>query len=407
MIEKQAMRERREMKTRHRFISRVTDQRGITAIVVAMVMVLLIGMTALAVDIGYVLATKNELQNVADAAALAATRQLGAIYQTMTYEEQQAYVCDPATILAIAQDVADKNQASGTIAVNDVKIGVWDGVARSFSETLNQPDAVQVRAAREGANAITTFFARIFGIGSFDVWADATAALTGKSEEHPGKVKLPIGISDYFFENPEGGEEDPAYCKKNIVFHPSNDPSSCGGWTTFARKPSNDRTIRRILEGEITNDLILAKNTYFEFTGGDLSVQTFNELLTLYQHDEDAYDVSDEGIRLADGAPDSEKVAIVDKNGNQLEYPDGELRWERHWSTGILVYDGDGYCNNQNQEKLIEGFAQVEITKLLGPPDYPNRYVEGHLVCDLIDSDDSRGSGTYFGVYGSIPGLVE
>ena len=47
---------------------------------VALTITMLVGFVALAVDIGYLMATKNELQNVADAAALAAAGKLGDIY---------------------------------------------------------------------------------------------------------------------------------------------------------------------------------------------------------------------------------------------------------------------------------------------------------------------------------------
>jgi len=58
--------------------------------------------------------TKNELQNIADSAALAATRQLGSIYQGMTYEQQLAYVVgseDETLIKDAAINVAGQNQA--------------------------------------------------------------------------------------------------------------------------------------------------------------------------------------------------------------------------------------------------------------------------------------------------------
>ena len=47
------------------------NQRGSVAVITAILLAALIGIAALAVDIGYVAVSKNELQNVADAAALA------------------------------------------------------------------------------------------------------------------------------------------------------------------------------------------------------------------------------------------------------------------------------------------------------------------------------------------------
>jgi len=52
----------------------LTDQRGVTAIVIALVMVLFVGVAALALDIGHLYLVKNELQNAADAGCLAGAR---------------------------------------------------------------------------------------------------------------------------------------------------------------------------------------------------------------------------------------------------------------------------------------------------------------------------------------------
>ena len=62
-----------------------------TAIMMAVSLTMLIGFAALAVDVGYVMLTKNELQNIADATALGGARWLGDRYSRMTYAQQQAY----------------------------------------------------------------------------------------------------------------------------------------------------------------------------------------------------------------------------------------------------------------------------------------------------------------------------
>ena len=72
-------------------------KRGVVAVYVAIILVVLIGFVALAVDVGYMMVVRNQLQNAADASALAATRQLGDIYEQMSsYQEQQDYECNPA-----------------------------------------------------------------------------------------------------------------------------------------------------------------------------------------------------------------------------------------------------------------------------------------------------------------------
>jgi Flp pilus assembly protein TadG len=47
------------MKIHRHVMSRINDQSGVTAVVVAIVIPILIGITALAVDMGYVMTTKG------------------------------------------------------------------------------------------------------------------------------------------------------------------------------------------------------------------------------------------------------------------------------------------------------------------------------------------------------------
>jgi len=406
------------MEIHRQVASRMNNQSGTTAIVVAIVIVILIGVTALAVDIGYVMATKNELQNLADGAALAAARQLGAIYQTMSYAQQQDYVCDPSTIIPIAQEVGIKNQAGGkniTIDTAEVIIGQWDANGKTLTPTLERPDAVRVTARRDGtANGpVTTFFARILGINSVDISARATAALTGQSTAGPGDVQLPIGISRHFFKSKE------LFCDETITFSPTHDPEACAGWTTFQLSPSNDITIRRILQ-EVSgyeSPETIARKTPFEFIGGDLSQKTFDSLLLLFM--KYGYDVKSDGnpVRTVNGEPDGEPstgpledgypetIPLFGDDGGRLYYPtDPPTPRNKHkWKTKVVVYTWED-CSNPNTEIVIDGFATVILTDVVGAPE---KKVVGQVICKEVDSDDSRGGGGEYGTKGSIPGLVE
>jgi hypothetical protein len=386
--------------------SRIKDQSGVAAILVGIVIVMLIGFTALAVDIGYVMTTRNELQNVADAAALAAARQLGAIYQGMSYDEQQDYVCDPSTIRPIARDVGLRNQAGRrNITINnvDIIIGQWDATSLTFTQTLVHPDAVQVTARRDSSanGPITTFFARILGIDTVNVTADATAALTGQGTSEPGELEIPIGISNYWFNHD--------YCNDEIKFYPTNDPESCAGWNTFTELPSNDITVRRILNEIITSPATTAGATEFSYIGGTLSNPTFDALLTLFQNK--GYDVDSSGnvIEIPSGNPlhdatgTGQEVPLLDDAGNQLLYPDGTPRNKHLWETSVVVYAWDD-CSNANTLIEIAGYARVKITDVL---DAPDKLVKGEVICEYVSSEPTRGGGGEYGTMGSIPGLVE
>ena len=52
----------------------VSEQKGAVAIMVAVSFIVLLGMAAFVIDFGYSWATTNELQNAADAGALAGVR---------------------------------------------------------------------------------------------------------------------------------------------------------------------------------------------------------------------------------------------------------------------------------------------------------------------------------------------
>ena len=73
----------------------IENQRGIAAIVVALGLFVLLGAAAFAVDLGYRNIAQNDLQNMADAAALAGAGELGRQY------------LDPAFIAVDEEAIAD------------------------------------------------------------------------------------------------------------------------------------------------------------------------------------------------------------------------------------------------------------------------------------------------------------
>lgn len=347
------------------------NQRGAAAIMVAIVIVLLLSFTALAVDLGYRHVAKNELQNVADTSALAAARQLGANYEPMNYAQQQSYVCDPAPIVATAQNIAVKNKAGGVnIAVDsaDVVIGIWDGSTKVLTPTLNRPTAVKVTARRDGTTngPVSTFFARIFGSDTMSVTADATAALTGQSTAGPGALPVPIGISRSWFT----GE----FCNQYIQFHPTSGTTGCAGWHTYDSKTHSTSQLTKILngltDGTYASPGAQAGDTLFNFSGGDLSA-----VLSEFENLFNTMRVKNDGVLDNDTDPNT-------------------------WTTGVVVYDLE--CgDNPSGDTLVVGFATVTISEVLGPPPV----IRGMVICENVEQ--GRGSGGNYGTLGSIPGLVE
>ena len=134
------------MKIHHQFIHRLKDQQGVSVVIVALVLPVLIGFAALAIDIGYLYATKNELQNIADAAALAAANEIGNQWSN----EETLNVGD---IKFEIQDVASKNQAAEKYGIGildaEIVIGSYDEDASTKigPQTGAWPTAVRVTAS--------------------------------------------------------------------------------------------------------------------------------------------------------------------------------------------------------------------------------------------------------------------
>ncbi|MCJ7692192.1 MAG: pilus assembly protein TadG-related protein, partial [Sedimentisphaerales bacterium] len=235
-------------------IEKVKNQTGVSAVIVAIVLTMLLGFAALAIDVGYMYVTRNELQNVADASALAAAGYMGSIYKTLSYSEQQTYEFVRSDIVTATNEVAQKNKAAGiNIGINDsdVTIGTWAWDADTDTGTLTPmaspivgPDAVRVIARRDGsANLpITTFFARIFGITDVNVVAQATAALTGPAVVAEGELKTPFALS----------ESNLADCTELITFSPTTE--SCAAWHNFF-DPINAATLPAKMLGLIQGDV--------------------------------------------------------------------------------------------------------------------------------------------------------
>jgi hypothetical protein len=453
------------MKARHQFIHRLKDQRGVSAVIVAIVLALLIGFGALAVDLGYLYATKNELQNIADAAALAGAGMLGVIYADMSFGDQQSYNCaddtyddvhasDVLSIEAAALGVVDglKNRAGWayiSIRAEDILINQWNGTPFEV-DYLYQPDAVRVIARRDGIlnNPLTMWFAKLIGTDSVQVNADATAALTAPTSVAPGVLKLPVALSINHFRPIPCDPDDPP--PPIIHLSPTD---TCAGWHNFF-DAINANAMRWKLLGFIKEDpyqppdqppedpiecalppcggdWLIEKfgwtqaevdaldsdvtaetddSNSFEFQGGDIG--TLFTGAALWWQDED-------GCTKCDPVEDlsGQQLMIPNAEGQQPPppyYPPAPIialfdyfrfrDGDAIWTTTIPIYkDDEGGCLNPNTLLGIEGFTQVEVSNVNPQP--------GRTLDVLIDCDmkiiHARGGGGPGIVKGSIPNLVE
>jgi len=354
--------------------STLSGERGVVAVTVAILSVALFSIAALALDIGNAMVARNELQNVADASALAGARQIGLIYQTLPqgtpYTTYQ--LNSPVVVTNAVQSVALQNEArkvSITIDTSDIVIGIWNPTTRTLTPGTLGPTGVRVTARRDGTTngPVATWLAGIMGINQMSVTATATAALTGSGTVAPGEANAPFGLDEIIFTNP-------AYCGTPIQFYPTNNPpQGCAGWQTFLESPPNANTERQIVEG-LTSDPptyippeISAGETSLEYIGGNVQ-SVFPYLINLF---------------------------------NAKKVPDATSPTGFCWNVVVPVYANQN-CSNPNEPMMTVGFASACVWNVTGAP---TQQIDAMVTCGEVTN--GQGGGGWFGTLGSIPGLVE
>jgi len=228
------------------------NQHGVTMIYVAICIFMILALTALAVDIGHLVVTKNELQNAADAGALAGARYL--------YNDDGTVVNTGSNAIAIAATTTNKgdNTVVIDVAPNDVQRGHWSFTTKTFMpnnstapvdlwnvswETLDANtdfiNAIRVTAWRRkgqtpGSDEIDSWFARIFNFESFVQSATAVAYIGFAGSLRPTDADQPIAICK---QSLKVNDDDPYQCNIGRMLNSgSNDATNnTAGWTNFTQ----------------------------------------------------------------------------------------------------------------------------------------------------------------------------
>lgn len=138
-----------------------SQRRGNIAVWAAILIVVIVGMVAFAVDVGYVALARNQLQASSDSAALAAASVM-ALPGNQHYPEAKKY----AAFHNAAGDPVN-------LAPSDVELGLWDQSARTFTPTGNNVgNAVRVSAKQVNSQL---FFGKVMGTQAFTADAKAVA----------------------------------------------------------------------------------------------------------------------------------------------------------------------------------------------------------------------------------------
>ena len=217
--------------------NRRPNRRGAVVVLVAVLMIPFLAMVAFAVDYGYLLKTKTDLQRVADSASLAAVQDLIPVADGSQ---------DLASVRNAARTYAISNTAANFQVLDaDIEIGRYDpssiysNLSLLSSGTL---DTVRVTVRYDGtANSpVSLFFSRAMGINSVPVTATAAAALQKGSLIKPGSDVLPFAMPQEVWNAHSVGEEWSAYCDGKIKDSFENEIP--GNWGTVDIGNTNNST---------------------------------------------------------------------------------------------------------------------------------------------------------------------
>ena len=238
------------MESRHLY-SQLNNQRGVTAVIVAICLVMLVGFIALSIDVSHILVARNELQNAADAGALSGAGNLYLNDGTAINTNANQFGYDAAVANYSDQLPVEVNWTSGN--TGDVQRGHWSfglgSLARGFypnastatadlwgvtteelDENPNFINAVRVITRRQTA-PVSSFFARIFGYEGFVQTAEAVAYIGFAGTILPAEVDSPIAICKQSLIEADGSYD----CSEGRFINDAagDQDEETGMWTSF------------------------------------------------------------------------------------------------------------------------------------------------------------------------------
>lgn len=265
-----------------------------TVVIVALLFLVFIGFTAVAIDVGHLFIVRNELQNAADAGALAGGRFL--------YSDDGMAVNENSNQIAYQAAMANKSDKTPVDVhwtggnTGDVERGHWSFATRTFTPTdLTQPvnlwdvpaeeldanpafiNALRVKTRREDTTS-ASFFARIFGYENFSLSREAIAYIGFAGTLAPGEADQPIAICK---ESLLVNGQYTCSTGRMITNHEVVAGQESGGWTDFNQDSPcstgvNAEAVRSLICGGGNPDPIMVRQPiathggYIEFAHGML-----------------------------------------------------------------------------------------------------------------------------------------
>ena len=279
------------MKRSHHIKTQLHRQRGSAAIWFALCLPVLIGFAALAIDLARLNLTKTELQNAADAAALA-----GARYLTPQVNSDYNWSAAAKT----AKDVTHLNYANGQLlAVENATIdsGYWNLKEQTFQTTGGAGFVPAIRATVRlsngqtyGPGPVKLFFAPILGITGENIQEASAVAVIAPAGDGTGI--FPFAISKKMFDTywdstnnkpmVDSGNNpiELKYGLDSVYFDKSGTQYTSGTWTTFGTSPASSNNVKDYLEGTLTSNVKIGMTVNLESGVDDDAFHITGDLYT-------------------------------------------------------------------------------------------------------------------------------
>jgi len=406
-------------------VKRITNQTGATAILVGLLMIIFIGLAALAVDIGHLYLVRNELQNASDAGALAGARVL--------YNEEGTEINATANATAYGAAVANQSEKTSVDVhwngdnSGDIERGHWSFATHTFTPNsstapvdlwnvstdeldanVNFINAVRVRARRQDTPA-ASFFGRIFGYSNFILSADSVAYIGFAGTLTPFEVDQPIAICKESIL--EGGIYT---CNIGRMINSGQNvaTSETGGWTSFNQDDTacqggtNSQEVRSLVCADGNPEpLILGKA--MATNGGEIA-SAFKKLRQCWE---------DETSRTKSWTLTLPVIECPGNNVGTCEKPVGAVTVHVVWVTGEgedtsysdapWVMDDWSSTDSNGQQRWASFAKYFNLQNVDGSPaPYQKKAIYFKPDCQP-HIPSGRTGGENFGILAKIPVLVK
>lgn len=270
-------------------------QQGAMFISMALVLISLLGFAALAVDVGRLMIARNELQNAADAAALAGancldktTASSGSDCTSTVASSLNWTIASAKASSTIGQNKADgKLLTDGTVSTGYKNLAGTPAGLQPITLSpvgTNDKPAVMVQLSKDtGKNggAVQTLIATMFGVAAVPIVAKAVAVRSSPGNVLPSSV-IPITINkcmyDQFWDAATGTPKiytgtpldpyglstigQPWEFKIGSAYH----YGSCysGQWTSFELDVNSQSAIGSLINGGNPTSLEIGDNTWIQ-----------------------------------------------------------------------------------------------------------------------------------------------